>query len=125
MILRRVAMCLLSFWLMSSASAQTIIEPAASVAIENLIVDGQGFATVVFADSIPLLDQVCTTLPVNGQTQQLVGRRFIYVRLTTPSGKQMYNSLVIAQQLGRKVKGFSVTNPTGGWCEMYSVRTEP
>jgi hypothetical protein len=114
----------------AAQSSATVIEPAGGLTIEHLIIHEQGYAWVLFAESIPQVTSNCATVVAgNFVSQELIGRKVVHVNLqvsgSTTTGKQIYNTLLVAQQLGRKVKGFSFWNPASNWCEMFSVRIEP
>src|SRR4051812_7254296 len=121
-VVMKLSVAVLLVWLsILQANAQTstiIVEPSGGATIDHLIIHEQGYAWLLFAESIPQVTQNCATVASgNWISNDLLGRKVVHVNVSAAaSGKQIYNTLLVAQQLGRKVKGFSIWIPSSGWC---------
>jgi hypothetical protein len=99
------------------------VEPSGGATIDHLIVYEHGWVSVFMVETLSLVDQYCNVMPSpNASTQALIGRRQIFLNLGTTSGKQLYSTLLLAKAMDKKLAGFSIYQPSPGWCEIYSAR---
>jgi hypothetical protein len=100
----------------SVSQAQTYLAPAGGITVKDLAVRTDGWVLVTFVEPISNLT-VCGTWDAGAISYS----SFMFLDMSTPTGKQVYASLLGASLTGHKLSGVGVSIATNN-CYLLHVR---
>lgn len=99
------------------SQAQTYLAPAGGITVKDLGVRTDGWVLVTFAESIPELT-ACGTWTSGAVSYP----NYMFLDMTTSTGKQVYGSLLAASLTGHKLAGVAVN--IGGTNACYLIHAK-